>query len=43
MLTVLEMAPDMNGCAAPIILTWPSQWMVREPFCALNAQSNTGR
>jgi len=23
MLTVLEMAPEMNGCTAPIILTWP--------------------
>ena len=24
MLTVLEMAPEMNGCTAPIIRTWPS-------------------
>ena len=23
MLTVLEMAPEMNGCTAPIIRTWP--------------------
>src|SRR3990172_1666875 len=41
--TVLEMAPEMKGCTAPIILTWPSQWIVRSPFCARNAQSNTGR
>ena len=23
MFTVLEMAPEMNGCTAAIILTWP--------------------
>ena len=41
--TVFEIAPEMNGCAAPIIFTWPNQWIVRTPFCGRKAQSNTGR
>ena len=31
MLTVLEMAPERNGCTAAIILMWPIQWMQRLP------------
>ena len=27
MLMVLLMAPEMNGCAAAIILMWPMWWM----------------
>ena len=42
-LTVFEIAPEMNGWVAPIILMWPMYWIERSPFAALNAQSNTGR
>ena len=42
-LTVLLMAPDRNGCTAPIIRTWPMYWMDRSPLTGLNAQSNTDR
>ena len=37
MLTVLEIAPEMNGCTAAIIRTWPIGAMDRSPI----AQSNT--
>jgi len=37
--TVLEIAPEMNGCTAAIIRTWPRWWMVRSPI----EQANTGR
>ena len=43
MLTVFEIAPDRNGWAAAIILTWPMYGIVRVPFIGLNAQSKTGR
>ena len=43
MFTVLEMAPEMNGCAAAIIFTCASQAMLRTPSRGLNAQSNTDR
>ena len=44
MLMVLEMAPEMNGWAAAIILMWPVWWMNRSPYLPLRlAQSNTGR
>ena len=36
-LTVLEIAPDMNGCTAAIIRTWPIGLIARSPI----AQSNT--
>ena len=39
MLTVFEIAPEMNGCAAAIILMWPMCEMARAP----TATSNTGR
>ena len=42
-LTVFEIAPERNGCTAPIILMWPMYWIERSPFVALNAQSNTAR
>ncbi len=29
MLMVLEMAPEMKGCTAAIIFTWPMWWMKR--------------
>ena len=32
MLTVLEMAPERNGCTAAIILMWPIHWMERLPL-----------
>ena len=38
-LTVLEIAPEMNGCTAPIILMWPMCEIARSP----TATSNTGR
>ena len=37
--TVFEIAPEMNGCAAAIILMWPMCEMARSP----TATSNTGR
>jgi hypothetical protein len=37
MLTVLEMAPEMNGCTAAIIRTWPIGAIARSPM----AQSKT--
>ena len=37
-LTVFEIAPEMNGCVAPIIFTWPMYWIARSP----TAQSKTG-
>ena len=43
MFTVFEMAPERNGCVAPIILMWPIHWMLRWPLAGLKAQSNTGR
>ena len=38
-LTVLEIAPERNGCTAPIILMWPMCEIARSP----TATSNTGR
>ena len=38
MLTVLEMAPEMNGWIAAIIRTWPIGAIDRSPI----AQSKTG-
>jgi len=38
-LTVLEIAPEMNGWTAPIILMWPMWLIAREP----TATSNTSR
>ena len=38
-LTVLEIAPEMNGCTAPIIFRWPMCEIARSP----TATSNTGR
>ena len=43
MFTVFEIAPEMNGWAAAIILTCASQAMLRLPSRGLNAQSKTGR
>ena len=37
--TVLEIAPERNGCTAPIILMWPMCEIARSP----TATSNTGR
>ena len=37
-LTVLEMAPEMNGWTAAIIRTWPEWWIVLSPI----EQANTG-
>ena len=37
MLTVLEIAPEMNGWIAAIIRTWPIGAIARSPI----AQSNT--
>ncbi len=39
MFTVLEIAPEMNGCTAPIIRTWPMYWIAASPI----EVSNTGR
>ena len=39
MFTVLEIAPEMNGWTAAIILMWPMWEMARLP----TATSNTGR
>ena len=39
MFTVFEIAPEMNGCAAAIILMWPMCEIARSP----TATSNTGR
>ncbi len=39
MFTVFEIAPEMNGWTAPIILMWPMCEMARSP----TATSNTGR
>ena len=39
MLTVFEIAPEMNGWAAAIILMWPMCEIARSP----TATSNTGR
>ena len=39
MLTVLEIAPEMNGWTAPIILIWPMWEIARSP----TATSNTDR
>ncbi len=38
-LTVFEIAPEMNGCAAAIILMWPIGEIARSP----TATSNTDR
>ena len=43
MLTVLEMAPERNGCTAAIILMWPMYWMDRLPSLGGNAQSKIAR
>ncbi len=43
MFTVLLIAPERNGWAAAIIVTWACQGILRTPFAALKAQSNTGR
>ena len=37
MFTVLEIAPDRNGCTEAIIRTWPIAAITRSPI----AQSNT--
>ena len=43
-LIVLEIAPEMNGWAAAIMLTWAAQAIDRVPFLPPGvAQSNTGR
>ena len=39
MFTVFEIAPEMNGWTAPIILMWPMCEIARSP----TATSNTGR
>ena len=39
MFTVFEIAPEMNGCTAPIILMWPMWLIARSP----TATSKTGR
>ena len=39
MFTVFEIAPEMNGCTAPIILMWPMCEIARSP----TATSNTSR
>src|SRR3989304_3048394 len=41
-LTVLEMAPEMKGWTAPIILTCPSQWTGRGPFCGFKGPAGAG-
>ncbi len=43
MLMVFEIAPEMNGCTAAIMRTWPMWWMKRLPFCGRKLQSKTGR
>ena len=43
MLTVFEIAPEMNGCTAPIILMCPLELIERLPLSGVNAQSNTDR
>src|ERR1035441_77129 len=43
MLTVLEIAPLMKGCAAPIIFKWARYSMLRWPRYGLEGQSKTGR
>ena len=43
MLMVFEIAPEMNGCTAAIMRTWPMWWMERVPFCGRKLQSKTGR
>ena len=43
MLTVLEIAPEMNGWAAAIMRMWAFHGIDRVPCEAWNAQSNTGR
>ena len=42
-LMVFEMAPEMNGCAAPIMRRCPKGWIERAPRAGLKAQSKTGR
>ena len=42
-LTVLLIAPERNGCTAPIILMWPMYWIERWPLNGLKAQSKTAR
>ena len=37
--TVFEIAPEMNGCTAPIMRMWPMCEIARSP----TATSNTGR
>ena len=39
MLTVLLMAPEMNGCTAPIIRTWPMYWMACSPIEVSNTDA----
>ena len=43
MLMVFEIAPEMNGCTAPIMRRWPRWWIERAPRAGLKAQSKTGR
>ena len=43
MLTVFEIAPERNGCAAAIIKMWACQRIERSPLRGENAQSNTPR
>ena len=43
MLMVFEIAPEMNGCTAPIMRMWPSGGSSACPRAGLKAQSKTGR
>src|SRR5262249_57778978 len=40
---VLEIAPEMKGCTAAIMRTWPSGAIDRAPRAGRNAQSKTDR
>src|SRR5579862_9153303 len=42
-LIVFEIAPERNGCAAAIILTWPVHAIERPPPRGASEQSKTGR
>ena len=43
MLMVFEMAPEINGCTAAIMRTWPMYWMARAPLAGRRLQSKTAR
>ncbi len=40
--TVLEIAPEMYGCAVDMMRTWPMGAIMRVPLPQGLAQSNTG-